>query len=99
MLPIITLQIGSCRERIHNRYRLSWIYISYISLIAGPRSAVDSASASRARGRGFDTRSDHLLSFLLLLIQEGQLSVTGEVCALSTGLPLRRSKPAAEQCG
>ena len=27
---------------------------------------------------GFDTRSGHVLSFLLLLIQEGQLSVTGE---------------------
>ena len=43
---------------------------------AGPRSAVDSASDPRARG--FDTRSDHKLSFLLPLIQEGQLSVTGE---------------------
>ena len=27
---------------------------------------------------GFDTRSGHILSFLLQLIQEGQLSVTGE---------------------
>ena len=45
---------------------------------AGPRSAVGSASDSRGRGHGFDTRSGHILSFLLLLIQEGQLSVTGE---------------------
>ena len=30
------------------------------------------------RGPGFDTRSGHILSFLLPLIQEGQLSVTGE---------------------
>ena len=37
------------------------------------RSAVGSASDSRTRGPGFDTRSGHLLSF-----QEGQLSVTGE---------------------
>ena len=44
----------------------------------GPRSAVGSASASRARGPGFDTRSGHVLSFLLPLIQKGQLSVTGE---------------------
>ena len=29
-------------------------------------------------GPGFDTRSGHILSFLLPLIQEGQLSVTGE---------------------
>ena len=27
---------------------------------------------------GFSSRSDHILSFLLPLIQEGQLSVTGE---------------------
>ena len=31
----------------------------------------------RDRGPGFDTGSGHILSFLLLLIQEGQLSVTG----------------------
>ena len=45
---------------------------------AGPHSAVGSASDSRARGPGFDTRSGHILSFLLPLIQEGQLSVTGD---------------------
>ena len=44
----------------------------------GPRSTVGSASDSRARGPGFDTRSGHILSFLLPLIQEGLLSVTGE---------------------
>ena len=33
------------------------------------------------RGPGFDTRFGHTLSFRLLLIQEGQLSVTGvSVC-------------------
>ena len=37
-----------------------------------------STSDSKARGFGFDTRSDHLLSFLLPPIQEGQLSFTGE---------------------
>ena len=30
------------------------------------------------RGPGFDTRSGNILSFLLSLFQEGQLSVTGE---------------------
>ena len=45
---------------------------------AGPRSAVGSASDSRARGPGFDIRSGHILSFLLPLIQDGQLSVTGK---------------------
>ena len=43
-----------------------------------PRSAVCSASDSRARGHGFDTRSGHILSHFLPLIQEGQLSVTGK---------------------
>ena len=43
---------------------------------AGPRSAVGSASDSWARGSGFDTRSGHIL---LPLIQQGQLSVTGEL--------------------
>ena len=56
---------------------------------AWPRSAVGRASGSYVRGPWFDTRSDHILSFLLSLIQEGylfllpliqegQLSVTGE---------------------
>ena len=45
---------------------------------AGPRTAVSSASDSKAKGPGFDTRSGHILSFLLQLFQEGQLSVTGE---------------------
>ena len=45
---------------------------------SGPRSAVDSASDSRARGPRYDTRSGHILSFLLPLMQEGPLSVTGE---------------------
>ena len=44
---------------------------------AGPHSSVCSASDSKARGPGFDTRSGHILSFLFPLIQEGQLSVTG----------------------
>ena len=38
---------------------------------AGPRSAI-------GRGPGFGTRSGNILSFLLPLFQEGQLSVTGE---------------------
>ena len=46
--------------------------------MAGPRSTVDRASDSLVRGPGFDTRSGHILSLLLPLIQEGQLSVTGK---------------------
>ena len=32
----------------------------------------------KSDGPGFDTRSGHILQFLLPLIQEGQLSATGE---------------------
>ena len=46
--------------------------------LAGPRSAVGSASDSRARGPGFDTRSGYVLPFLPPLIQDGQLSVTAK---------------------
>ena len=46
--------------------------------VAGLRSAVGRAHDSKVRGPGFDTRSGHILSFLLPLIQEEQLSVTGE---------------------
>ena len=45
---------------------------------AEPRSAVGRASDVSARGPGFDTRSGHILLFLLPPIQEGRLSVTGE---------------------
>ena len=45
---------------------------------AGPRSAVGRAPDSQVRGPGFDIRSGHIFSFLLPLIQEGQLSVTGK---------------------
>ena len=47
-----------------------------------PRSAVGSASDSRAKDPGFDTRSGHKLLFLFSLIQEEQLSVTGESMCL-----------------
>ena len=46
--------------------------------VAGPRSAVGRVPDSQVRGPGFDTRSGHILSFLLPLIQEGHLSFTGE---------------------
>ena len=46
--------------------------------LAGPRSAVGSASDSKARGPEFDTWSGHLISFLLPLIQERKLSATGD---------------------
>ena len=62
--------------------RIAHAHISMCKLIiactTGPSSAVGSASNSRARGRGFDTRPGHILSFPFPLIQEGRLSVTGE---------------------
>ena len=65
----------------------------YVLLRPG-RIAQSVASDSKARGPGFDTRSGHILSFLLPLIQEGQLSVTGE----SMCTKLKRSKPTQEKC-
>ena len=52
--------------------------IFFQNAMAGPRSAIGRAPASQVRGPGFDTRSGNILSFLLPLFQEGQLSVTGE---------------------
>ena len=65
---------------------------------AGPRSAIGRAPDSKVRGPGFDTRSGNILSFLLPLFQEGQLSVTGESMCTKYWLTLRRSKPAQEKC-
>ena len=45
---------------------------------AGPRSAIGRAPDSYVRGPGFDTRPGNILSFLLPLFQEGQLSVRGQ---------------------
>ena len=46
--------------------------------LAGPRSAIGRAPDSCVKGPGFDTRSGNILTFLLPLFQEGQLSVTCE---------------------
>ena len=54
------------------------IYPTSVPYRAGPRSAIGRAPDSSVRGPGFDTRSGNILSFLLPLFQEGQLSVTGE---------------------
>ena len=50
------------------------LYKAY-SHIARLRSAIGRAPDSEVRGPGFETRSGNILSFLLLLFQEGQLSV------------------------
>ena len=47
-------------------------------VLAGLHGAIGRAPDSSVRGPGFDTRSGNILSFLLPLFQEGQLSVTGE---------------------
>ena len=57
---------------------LSVSHVASILFHAGPRSAIGRAPDSLVRGPGFDTRSGNILSFLLPLFQEGQLSVTGE---------------------
>ena len=53
-------------------------YMKFTFVQAGPCSAIGRAPDSYVRGPGFDTRSGNILSFLLPLFQEGQLSVTGE---------------------
>ena len=75
--------ISDPRDRFfyHNRTPIKDTY----NLGAGPRSTIGRAPDSYVRGPGFDIRSGNILSFLLPLFQEGQLSVTGEVCARSTG--------------
>ena len=59
-------------------YTLGFFGNASTRCIAGPRSAVGRTTDSLIRGPGFNTQSGHILSFLLPLIQEGQLSVTGE---------------------
>ena len=50
---------------------------------AGPRSAIGRAPDSQVRGPGFDTRSGNILSFLLVLFQEGcQLLATSAATLL-----------------
>ena len=46
------------------------VVVVLLPLNAGPRSTIGRA--------GFDTRSGNILSFLLPLFHEGQLSVAGE---------------------
>ena len=71
---------GPVRQAIlhENRYAGATEICICNYLSAGPRSAVGTAPDSYVRGPGFNTRSGHILSFLFPLIQEGQLSVTGE---------------------
>ena len=68
--------------------------------MAGPRSAVGSVSASRARGPGLDTRSGYILLFLLSLIQKRQLSVTREIMCTKYWLTpkTRRKVPRLADC-
>ena len=56
---------------------------------AWARGAVGSVSDLRTRGPGFDTRSGHILSLVLPLIQEGQLSVIGESMCTKYWLTVR----------
>ena len=65
--------------RVISNYRhILRLFKSCLFFRAGPRSAIGRAPDSQVRGPGFDTRSGNILSFLLPLFQEGQLSVTGE---------------------
>ena len=72
------ISISHYTENPLTHHRLLYQIGLHSNTAVGPRSSVGSAFNSRARGPGFDIRSGHILSFLLPLIQEGQLSVTGE---------------------
>ena len=72
-----------CQSIGKSDFDLKWLYnqLSFNSdfdVIARPRSAIGRAPDSWVRSPGFDTLSGNILSFLLPLFQEGQLSVTGE---------------------
>ena len=56
---------------LQNDYYLNWVLMLLPDRVA-------QLVGHLVRGPGFDTRSGHMLSFLFPLIQEGQLSVTGE---------------------
>ena len=62
---------------LYSKENLSWSEYSYF-IVDRAATSVGRASDSRAKGPGFDTRSGHIHAFLFPLIQEGQLSVTGE---------------------
>ena len=59
---------------------------------AGQHGTVGSTSDSGARGPVFYNRSGHILTFLLPLIQEGQLSVTGESMCMKYWLTAQEVK-------
>ena len=67
------------RFHIAIMFILKAIKFRFVGILNSLRSAVNSESDSRDRWPWFDTRSDYILSFLLPFIQDGQLSVTGEV--------------------
>ena len=73
-LPIVVKKYMTFRQHL-----IDALTTSSVQWVAGQRSAVGSASGSRTRGPGFETRSVNVLSFLLPLIEEGQLSVTGKI--------------------
>ena len=85
--------------KIYNCLHIQLFSSLVLKALAGAHSAVGSTSDSRARGPGFDARSRHIHSFLLPLIQDRQLSVTGESMCRKYWLPPRKSKPAQEKGG
>ena len=63
-------------SKIKKERKARYLIFFFLLQVARPRSAVSRAPGSQVRGPRFDTRSGHILSFLLPLFQEGQLSVT-----------------------
>ena len=66
---------------------------NFTCVLDGPRITVGRAPDSSVRGPEFDTQSGHILLFLLPLIQEGQLSVTGESMCMKYTAALLYCRP------
>ena len=87
-LRLKTIQ-AFCNPELFEHNQHLYKTLLFIIKTAWPRSAVSSTSDSKARGLGFDTWSGHILSFLLLLIQEGRLSVTGKMICTKYWLTIK----------
>ena len=72
------ISICACNKIVYNVGLFH--FIQYVFLVILPGRVAQSVGhlTHKSEVLGFDTRSSHILSFLLPLIQEGQLSVTGE---------------------
>ena len=103
LLLIRICNFGCCSKQstIFAIFAFHSVAQSYDKILNGnqPGRVAQSVGHSLVRGPGFDTRSGHILSFLLPLIQERQLSVTGESICTKYWLSAKEVQPAQKKCG